>query len=177
VKPLRLEFTPRAHSPLALVTMMLAGIACGFLAVQAWLQHQALARIESEIAQAEARVVARPIARAASATPAQREAQQRIAAQLNTPWSDLLDALEAATPQDVAIVSIEPDMRRGTVHVQAEARTLDTLLAYAEALQDVPLFDGVELARHETFEQDPNRPLRLALQLRMRKTAQQEKAP
>jgi Tfp pilus assembly protein PilN len=94
-----------------------------------------------------------------------------VARQLNTPWTALLDTLEALTPADVALVAVEPDAMQGTVRLQAEARTLQALLAYEQALRAAPLFHAVALARHETNENESVRPVRLHLVLRMQ-TAQ-----
>ena len=91
-----------------------------------------------------------------------------MARQLNTPWSALLDALEASLPDDVALVAIEPDAGQGSVRLQVEAKALDTLLAYARELRSIPLFADVNLVKHETNEQDGNRPMRLSLNIRLR---------
>jgi hypothetical protein len=106
--------------------------------------------------------------RTARATPAERDGGARIAAQLNTPWSELLDALEQATPDSVALVAIEPDAGQRSVRLQVEGKTLDALLAYANDLGTVPLFSSVALTKHETNEQDANRPVRLGIELRLR---------
>jgi hypothetical protein len=92
-------------------------------------------------------------------------AWNEAALQLNTPWPALLAALEQATPADVALVSIEPDARSRSVRLQAEAKALDALLAYAQALQGRAPIGAVMPARHETNDQDPNKPLRLSMQL------------
>jgi len=54
------------------------------------------------------------------------------------------------------------------VRLQVEAKGLDALLAYAGELRSVPLFAHVNLVKHETNEQDANRPMRLALNIRLR---------
>lgn len=94
----------------------------------------------------------------------QRRTWNRVARQLNTPWSAILDALEISLPDGVALVSIEPDTSQGSVRLQVEAKTLDTLLAYAASLKTAEPFDKVSLIKHETNEQDPTRPLRLSLE-------------
>jgi Tfp pilus assembly protein PilN len=94
----------------------------------------------------------------------QRHALDAVARELNTPWSQLLDAMEASLPEDVALVSIEPNGASGKVRIQAESRALDSLLAYASTLRNVPMFASVVLVKHETNEQDPNRPVRLVLE-------------
>lgn len=100
--------------------------------------------------------------------PQQREAWAQIAGQLNTPWRALLDALETVTPENVALVSIEPDARQASVRLEVEARELDTLLRYATGMNGVGLFEEVMLIRHAVNEQDRNRPLRLNLDVRLK---------
>jgi Tfp pilus assembly protein PilN len=97
----------------------------------------------------------------------QRARWSRLARQLNTPWSALLDALESSLPDGVALVSIEPDAAQGSVRLQVEAKTLDALLAYAASLNAVHPFQSVALVKHETNEQDPTRPLRLSLEAKL----------
>lgn len=85
----------------------------------------------------------------------------QIVRQLNTPWPAILDALEQRTPDTVALVAIEPDSRNASVRLQVEATALDTLLQYAGSLKGAGPFEEVVLHKHETNEQDANRPVRL----------------
>lgn len=99
---------------------------------------------------------------------AQAAAWNQLARQLDTPWPRLLDALEQSTPEDTALVAIEPDARRGGIRLQAESRTLDALLLYASTLKAAGPFDDVVLVKHETNEQDVARPVRLSLDVRLK---------
>jgi Tfp pilus assembly protein PilN len=107
-------------------------------------------------------------ARAVILTAEQRRAWNQVARQLNTPWAALLAGLETATPDDVALVSIEPDSRRGAVRLVAEAKSLEPLLAYVQALKAVEPFADAMPLRHETNEQDPNRPIRMTINVSLR---------
>jgi hypothetical protein len=95
----------------------------------------------------------------------QAAALNAVARQLNTPWMDVFDVLERRTPANVALVSIEPDGRRNIVRVQAEARRLDELLAYAESLERDPEVTRVVLLRHETNDRDDNHPVQLSFEV------------
>lgn len=185
MKPVRLEFirdhvsirerllghTP-ARAP-ALLFLLLAGALAGAATVawQALQTDKELDRARESLRALQGQrgvMAARPTdARRPSLTPQQLQAWSQVARQLNTPWAALLDALEAHTPDDVALVSIEPDPRQNGLRLQAEAKTLDTLLAYAKELDRMAPFDGVRLIKHETNEQDANRPLRLSLEIRL----------
>jgi Tfp pilus assembly protein PilN len=91
---------------------------------------------------------------------AQANAVNNAVAQLNLPWHTLLNTLEAGTPKTIALLSLEPDARKQTLKGVAEARDGDAMLDFISALKQQDFFDQVWLSKHETVEQDPNRPLR-----------------
>lgn len=80
--------------------------------------------------------------------------------QLNLPWHDMFDALEAATPATIALLAVEPDAKKHVLRATAEAKTSDDMIAYVEELKKQAFFANVLLTRHEVNEQDPNKPLR-----------------
>ncbi|WP_306391111.1 PilN domain-containing protein [Telluria beijingensis] len=104
-------------------------------------------------------VVAPPAPKVA-VSPGQAGAVNAAILQLNLPWRDLAAALGEATPNSIALLALEPDAKRRTVRISAEARTSDEMLAYITRLQAEEWFSSVVLLRHEVMEQDPNRPLR-----------------
>jgi Tfp pilus assembly protein PilN len=85
--------------------------------------------------------------------------------QLNVPWQDIFKQLEKTMPPDIALLSIEPDAQRGLIRLQAEAESLDSLLRYASSLQNYSIFGRLYYSKHETNEQDPNKPVRLSFEL------------
>lgn len=181
MNPVRLHFDAGAFAPrtwllgrggaAGWVGATLLAAALAGLAATAW--QFMVTRQELATAKAELQALGRLQPAAAAGTrPAmatdQRRAWNEVVGRLNMPWTAMLDTLEAQTPDDVALVSIEPDARGGIVRVQAEARTLEALLAYARALRTAgPFADAIPM-KHETNEQDPNRPVRLTLQIRLR---------
>jgi Tfp pilus assembly protein PilN len=90
----------------------------------------------------------------------QIEAANRVIAQLNTPWPALLDGFERVASADIALLTIEPDHRRGVVKASAEARNHRQMLDYLAALGSVRPFVGAMVSKQEVNEKDPNRPLR-----------------
>jgi len=185
MKPVQLEFERRPHRAArvflgqgrsALTTgalaVLIAGIgAAAYTAWQAIETAQALTTerqaLESLQRRSNKKTQATDSAKL-QLTAQQRQSWNQIARQLNTPWRSLLDALEAHTPETVALVSIEPDARRGSFRLQAEAKSLETLLDYAAQLGAAQVFESVALIKHETNEQDANKPLRLSLDIRLR---------
>jgi len=75
----------------------------------------------------------------------------------------LFSAVESYSKDDVAVLSIEPDSQKGLVRINAEAKSLDSMLAYLVYLQKTPLFRQVELVNHQVQEQDPQQPIRFML--------------
>ena len=84
--------------------------------------------------------------------------------QLNLPWRALHDTIAAATPPAIALLALEPDSKKRSIKITAEARSSDEMVGYVEQLKQQELFAGVILTRHEINEQDPNRPIRFQLE-------------
>ncbi len=87
-----------------------------------------------------------------------------IILELNLPWKELFGAFEAVKKGDIAVLSIEPDAKKGLVRIGGEAKSLESLPAYIAYLQKVPLFREVVLLHHQIQEQDPQKPVRFMLQ-------------
>ncbi len=84
----------------------------------------------------------------------------RIADQLNLPWSGLFDAIEQSTDASVTLLALQPDLQDETVRLSGEGRSLPAVLAYLDLLQQQPALAGVRLESHETLVQDAQRPVR-----------------
>lgn len=97
-------------------------------------------------------------------SPQQAVAVNGAIMQLNLPWRALHDAVGAATPASIALLALEPDARKRSIKITAEARSSDNMVAYVEQLKQQELFAGVTLVRHEINEQDANRPIRFQLE-------------
>jgi Tfp pilus assembly protein PilN len=100
--------------------------------------------------------------------PAQAGAVNASVQQLNLPWRGLHDAVQAATPASIALLALEPDAKKSTVRITAEAKSSDDMIAYVEQLERIEWFTTVLLARHEINEQDPNRPIRFQVDAQWR---------
>lgn len=175
------------------LALALSGVALAALAWGGWVAWQQRQEMEAVQAQVQALRVtpAKPVA-ARTSTAVRRDAglvagqalstDQRqgllaVARQLNIPWQELFEQLERATPPQVALVSVEPDGQRGTVRLQAEAKSLDTLLQYAAALQGQGVLGRLNYNKHETNGQDANRPMRLTFELVLLPSRQATMAP
>lgn len=185
MKPIRLEFskpgaptlaellvgTPRSLFGRAGVAALLVAAAAAAGVGWEWmLVRQQLDATRSAIETSASRQRAGTVYKTSSLRPEAVRAWNQVVRHLNTPWSGLLRALEATTPAEIALVSIEPDAQQGGIRLQAEARSLDRLLNYAQQLEAHDLFSSVSLLKHETNEQDPLRPVRMTIAIRLRET-------
>jgi len=170
-KRLRLDFAPRPRRlsgpGLAVLLLCAALLLAALWPVSQMLSSKAgleasLARLQ---AQREAR--ARPAARAVATDPAERtrlRALRRVAQNLTTPWADVLESLEAAPNQAVALLSVEPSAAKRSIRITAEARDAQDMLAYLAALQQDTRLTSVVLLSHQVQAQAPGMPLRFQLQ-------------
>jgi len=162
-----------ASMPQRCVACVACVAAAGALAFASWnwmTRHDAFldrqARLQSELSRL--RVVV-PRTKAASRTLGSQQVARynEAVGQLNTPWSNVFDALERQGQAEVSLTMLEPDAKVGTLHVQAEARDIDTLLAYADRLAADASFGSLSLQQHETNAQDANHPVRLSFDVRL----------
>jgi Tfp pilus assembly protein PilN len=104
------------------------------------------------------------------------DAKQAVAvnaaiARLNLPWDDILDALEAATPQQIALLSITPDASRALLRIEAESTSSEQMIGYLTALQQQPLFGRVDLVRNELAKDRTDGVLRFQIEAQWRRAA------
>ncbi|MFC5550652.1 PilN domain-containing protein [Massilia aerilata] len=181
MKKVNIDFAPPSLARSILRTPRHSWVVLWIVFVVAMAQsgaHAGLRREQGEVAllraQAQAQVRTQAQARAAPAPvrapvpEAQANAVNAAVLQLNLPWRALHDAVQAGTPASIALLALEPDARRSTVRITAEAKSSDDMIAYVEQLQKGDWFSAVSLARHEINEQDPNRPIRFQLDARWR---------
>ncbi len=95
-----------------------------------------------------------------------RETKQANAAilALSLPWKELFEAFEVSRTNEVAVLSIEPDVQKGLVRISAEAKKMGSMLDYVSTLQKIALFREVTILNHQIQEQDPEKPIRIVLQ-------------
>lgn len=146
---------------------LLALLVAGFNTQQLRHQHTALQQqIQTALQQQRVRNAPVPLIKPAVLPVLQIFAINTAIEQLNLPWRDLLDAVESATPKQIALLSLEPDARKHLLKGVAEARDSDAMIAYIEALQQQSFFSDVVLTRHDTNEQDVRKPLRFQFEAR-----------
>ena len=173
MKPVRIDFAPpslaRTMHRTALAAWLLAAFAlllCLGAAVAGASLMERQREHDRQLAALQARAAvpaAAPVAAAAPISETQASAVNAAVMQLNLPWRALQDAVAAATPPGVALLALEPDAKKRTVRISAEARTSDEMIDYVARLKREELFSDVALTHHEINDQDPNRPIRFEL--------------
>jgi hypothetical protein len=122
--------------------------------------------------EAERRFVAAPEAapRAISRERLDEEARhaEAVVRELTLPWPLVMGAIEQAAMRDVALLELEPDAGRRLLKLSAEARSRSAMFRYLRRLSVSKSLGEVHLVRHEVRRDDPQRPVRFAVEADLR---------
>ena len=110
---------------------------------------------------------------AASRVPKQKIDEQvkeveAVMRQLTLPWGSLIETVESAGTQDVAILQLQPEAQQRVLRITAEARTQDAMVDYLKRLTQARGFNEVHLLNHQVQQDDPQRPVQFAAQASFR---------
>jgi hypothetical protein len=170
MRPLMLDFQPRRRSgPLG--WSLLAGglvltLSCVF--IQQHLSAQA-AQQQGHLQSAQ-RVLTGDTGSKTSLTPAETREQaqnlaemRKVSQQLRRPWERLFAMLEAMPRDDIALLTLTPDARKGQVRISAEARDLEAMLKFHQRLEASDELSDVSLLSHEIVVKSPEQPVQFNL--------------
>lgn len=97
-----------------------------------------------------------------SLSPAQTREQaqnlaemNKVSQQLRRPWERLFATLERLPRDNIALLSLTPDARKGQVRISAEARDLDAMLDFHQRLEASDELSDVSLLSHEIVANVP----------------------
>lgn len=93
------------------------------------------------------------------------DGSNKMLEQLNAPWETLLNGLEIATDDKVALLSMQPNLARGEALLLGEAARYADVLDYIERLKAQPGFMQAYLTNHTIAEDTPGKPVRFAITL------------
>ncbi|MFC0398994.1 PilN domain-containing protein [Paraburkholderia rhizosphaerae] len=127
-------------------------------------EQASIASHAAQAARSRATVASRPI------DAKQGAAVNAAVARLNLPWDDILDAVEAATPAKVALLSITPDPSRALLRIEAEGANSDEMIGYLKSLEQQPLFERVDLVRHELAKDHTDGVIRFQIEAQWRRS-------
>ncbi|MBA1203271.1 PilN domain-containing protein [Pseudomonas capeferrum] len=166
---LDLEFQPRRSGVLGWAVLaigcalLVAVLAALYLLQGEQVEREAsLHRLEQQLGRRPASNVARNSA--ASREQAEHLAQMRhVSQQLQRPWEQLFAMLEALPQEDVALLTLTPDARKGQVRIAAEARSLEAMLRFHQRLESSGELRDVSLLNHEIVAKQPEHPVQFNL--------------
>lgn len=88
---------------------------------------------------------------------------RKVSQQLRRPWERLFAMLEAMPRDDVALLTLTPDARKGQVRISAEARDLQAMLDFHKRLEASDELSDVSLLSHEIVVKSPEQPVQFNL--------------
>ncbi|EHP44247.1 hypothetical protein OR16_04697 [Cupriavidus basilensis OR16] len=163
-------------TPASLVVCGCALAITAYAAAQSVLLATRISELQKEVAHAGMRLAARE--RPVDSVPVTAVKGEQVAAvnsavrQLNLPWQRILQAIEAATPKEIALLALEPEAKRTALKGTAEAPTADGMLSYITQLKTQRTFHNVLLTRHEVNDQDPMKPFRFQFEVYWREAGE-----
>lgn len=170
MRALTLDFQPRRRSgPLGwslLVAGVVLAVAC-FLAQQ-HLDDQA-SQQQGHLQHAQRELTGDSGSKAGLSPAETREQAQNLAEmrkvsqQLRRPWERLFAMLEGLPRDDIALLTLTPDARKGQVRISAEARDLEAMLAFHQRLEASDELSDVSLLSHEIVANVAEHPVQFNL--------------
>ena len=166
IRALALDFkqTPRQWSVLGLLVLLIGALLLAYVA-------NTERNLTGQIEIAEARLdrlakrgnitTVQPV----DTTQLQQEIRQanEILQQLSLPWDVLFKAVEPTGEQDIALLSIQPNVDKRIVRLTGEAKNFKALLAYLTFLEHSKTLNNVYLTSHEVRTKDAEKPVYFAL--------------
>ncbi|PWE37695.1 pilus assembly protein [Pseudomonas prosekii] len=170
MRALTLDFQPRRRSgPLGwslLVAGVVLAVAC-FVAQQ-HLDDQA-SQQQGHLQHAQRELTGDSGSKAGLSPAETREQAQNLAEmrkvsqQLRRPWERLFAMLEGLPRDDIALLTLTPDARKGQVRISAEARDLEAMLAFHQRLEASDELSDVSLLSHEIVANVAEHPVQFNL--------------
>lgn len=161
-KPINLELTQPPHliiNGIGLLMLLLSLLLLSFV----WQHYQAQQASATALVQAinqQTLPISANVQNISETVPtAELKQVATIVQSLVTPWQDLLLAIEQADMPDIALISIDPDIKKQQVSLTGEAKNLQTVLRYIEQLEAQAVLQEVYLQKHMVEETDVSKPV------------------
>lgn len=121
-------------------------------------------RLQTRLAMIPAERAVKPVVEITPEMEMKAQQEQQITKALNLNWEQLFAALEVSQTNDISLLSLQPDPRRGLVMLNGEARNMAAVITYQRKLT-ANLHDVV-LTTHEVQQQNPQQPVRFSISAR-----------
>ncbi len=79
--------------------------------------------------------------------------------EMNLPWESFFDAIEFASHEDVAILSLQPSIANNNMRISGEAKDMSVLLLFVEALERELVFENAHLLNYKIKLDNPHKPV------------------
>lgn len=164
MRDLGLDFQPRRPGLLPLMLLLVSAVLCADAWLEASQQNAQLSDLESRQEQAKRRAdlltrASREAAQREAALPAEQgKALQQAVASIRIDWDGLYRHIDQATPEDVSLLAITPNVAAKSLQISGEARHLQAALGFVDALRRPPL-SQVSLLSHKIKADDPQHPV------------------
>lgn len=79
--------------------------------------------------------------------------------QINLPWEALFDSIEHIVSEDIALLSLQPNVTNRTLRIRGEARNMAVLLDFIEAMEREVIFEKAHLVNYKIKQDNPYRPV------------------
>ncbi|GJL76358.1 MAG TPA: PilN domain-containing protein [Nitrosomonas sp.] len=79
--------------------------------------------------------------------------------QINLPWEALFDSIEHIITEDVALLTLQPNVTNRTLRISGEARNMAVLLDFIEAMEREVIFEKAHLVSYKIKQDSPYRPV------------------
>jgi Tfp pilus assembly protein PilN len=170
-----IDFAPRSFArtlgQTRLVNKLLAVIGVALCLVGGRGVQGSLARLDAialDLRRAEQQLETRTPAQSAAAAVAISEGQaaavNAAVKQLNLPWRDVLEAVEAGTPKSLGLLSLEPDAKRNIVKIGAEAASSIDMIDYVQRLKQQPFLTSAFVIKHVTTQDGGDHPFQFEVE-------------
>lgn len=171
MRALMLDFQPRPRASAFGWSLLLVGLLVGGAGLWTHLQldareqqaHGQLRHAQGQL-HGDTEGVA-GLSAAESREQASRMAEmRRISAQLRRPWERLFAMLETLPRDQIALLALTPDARKGQVRITAEAKDLEAMLEFHRQLEASDELSDVSLLNHEVDAKSAEHPVQFNLQ-------------
>ncbi|WP_397448560.1 pilus assembly protein [Pseudomonas sp. NA-150] len=170
MRPLTLDFQPHRRSGLLSGCLLLLGVTLAAVCLVAQQHLDQQAEQQQGSLQHAKHVLTGDNGGKLELTPAETREQaqnlaemRKVSQQLRRPWERLFAMLEGLPHNDVALLILTPDARKGQLRISAEARNLEAMLAFHRQLEASGELADVSLLNHEIDAQSPEHPVQFNL--------------
>lgn len=164
MRDLALDFQPRRPGLLPMILLLVGAVLCADAWLETSQQAAQLADLESRQELAKRRAdrlnrASREAAQREAALPAEQgKALQQAVAAIRVDWESLYRQIDRATPENVSLLAITPNVATKSLQISGEARDMKAALGFVEALNRPPL-SQVSLLSHKIRSEDPQHPV------------------